>query len=503
MSENARGDGWCWPMQGSHDIGRVGEIRHIISPYQLDPPPICFPGALLDPSLMGLAPDILWKQLNAIGTHTRGRNEKDDAEISSAEAGFETIQRMERAAVWMVASMLGGTPADTDGYFCGGGTEGNHMGMWIGREFLNDWMEKKRLQGDPQPSLQGIAVLCTPMVHYSIFKSLNQLDILCRFNWRQCDHSTPCGWKHLPPKSGSERLFLVGTDEAGRMDLPSLQMTFDQAYTAGYRSFLVVGTVGTCLTGSVDPIEEMSRLMERMEQTYQVCFYFHVDAAFGGFTVPFLEGSPRIGFDVPRVRSMVVDAHKMGHLPYPAGIFLCRKNLQDNIGMDVAYISGHRDDTFCGSRPSLAPILAYEYYPFLGVEGQRAYVQACIEARDRLLVMIQKCFGADSTVVRPLPCSPWTNFLPLEIRIENGAVPNFLKNNDPASRAKRIEFRRTAHLAPWQLRSDGVPSISGHPMSCPRIAYKLCIMPQHTIPFLKQFVDQLERVVREAGLFGK
>lgn len=459
---------WRWPEHGSYNPDRIMTITGLPSPYELGLPPICYPGTPLDAGMLGVLLELARKQLNGIGFHTPGQ---------IGEGGFDGTQDMERRAIWMVAGMLGGTPEEVDGYFCGGGTEANLQGLYIGRQFL---------RGQSDPCQKGVAILCTPLAHYSVFfKGTNILGLTNRNGWDKCQC---CGRPHLLPKNDdTEHLHLVGVTAAGEMNLEHLQQVFLTAFNEGYRQFMVVATAGTCLMGSIDPIRGIGQWITKMRQDYGVEFYFHVDASFGGFTIPFVdEGVCPIGFNVPEVNSITVDADKMGHLPYPAGIFMCRKGLQEFVGLDVAYIRGHREYTISGSRSVIAPVLAWEYYQRIGVEGHRAYVRKCLETRDYLLDLLKERFGAHPEVVRPLPCSPWVNFLPLVINIENGGVPERIGDGDGA-------------LAPYHLRSDGIPTDPMDPFSCPQMAYKLCIMPHHTHKHMRRFVDDLEKVLRSEG----
>lgn len=462
-------DAWRWPSEGSENPGLITRIKGIPSPYTKTPPPFCFPGTPLDPAMLEIIPELMGKQLNGIGFHTTG---------SVQEGGFDSTQGMEREAIWMIASMLGGVPQTVDGYFCGGGTEANIQALYIGRQYLRRFAD---------PHKKGIVVLCTPLTHYSVFfKGTNLLGLTNQFGWETC---RKCGRNHkLPRNEHTEHLRLVGVNVQGEMDLGSLEQEYLRAYEEGYRQFLVVATAGTCLMGSIDPIAKIGGWISQQRRIARSEFYFHVDASFGGFTIPFAGGdSPRIGFDVPEVHSVTVDADKMGHLPYPAGVFLCRKGLQQHIDLEVAYIRGHGDCTISGSRSAIAPVLAWEYYRRLGVNGQQRYVRQCLEARDLLKIMLQERFGNDSQVVRPLACSPFVNFLPLVIDLEGGSVPESLVEHGT--------------LEPYHLRSDGLPQDPMDPQSCPIIAYKLCIMP-HTFPHLEQFVDDLAKVARKAGKFG-
>ena len=63
---------------------------------------------------------------------------------------------------------------------------------------------------------------------------------------------------------------------------------------------VVVGIAGTTELGTVDPIPELSEIVASMRETGPILL--HVDAAFGGFVLPFLEdmgGIDGAGFDFP------------------------------------------------------------------------------------------------------------------------------------------------------------------------------------------------------------
>jgi len=79
----------------------------------------------------------------------------------------------------------------------------------------------------------------------------------------------------------------------------------------------VVGVAGTTSLGLIDPIEEIGKLVEGKN------IFFHIDAAFGGFVLPFLK---RLGYQIPRwdfsvksVDSITADPHKMGLGIIPSG----------------------------------------------------------------------------------------------------------------------------------------------------------------------------------------
>lgn len=263
---------------------------------------------------------------------------------------------------------------------------------------------------------------------------------------------------------------MVGVDSEGQLSIPKLEKVFKLKYEEGFRRFLIVPTVGSCLMGSIDPIKKIADFIRTANKETNARFYMHIDASFAGFTVPFVNPNLEFGFSIPEVMSVTIDGDKMGRLPYPAGIFLCRKGLMSLVTRSVNYVRGNQDDTLSGSRSCLAQILAWYLYQAEGIEGQRAYVQACLKGRDELINLIR----GRLPWVTILPYSPWVNFAPLIIDIENEEVPE--------------DIRENGILAPYHLRSDFYYPDDDN--ECPKIAYKICIMP-HNFPHLERFVTDL------------
>lgn len=464
---------YFWQEQGI-DPKEVQRILGLISsPYASVPPPFCYPGTLLDwdEATRVWAGDFLAKHVNNIGTHTHGED---------GEGGFDVTQNIEAMAIWMIASVLcdRDMPVNklVDGYFCGGATEANDEGLWIGRQWLRQ---------HPDPANKGIVVLCTPAVHFSIQKACAKLDIgqstrVSCWNCRR-DH------RFVPDPSGAG-VTLVGMDAEGAMDIRELERVFKSKYDEGFRRFLIVATVGTTALGSVDPVCRIGEFIHDVERSSNAHCYLHVDAAFGGFTVPFIDPDCKFGFNVPEVMSIALDGDKMGRLPYPGGVFLCRKGLQQFVMRQVIYVRGHHDDTFCGSRTALAPVLALKQMLEGGQRAQREYVLECLAARDRLASLIVK----DLTWARIITQPNAVNLLPVEFPIENGEIPRqLLEPKDVLERSGEKDIRANdGGLSPYHLRSDFFPRDPRDPLSCPRVVYKIVVM-KHTIPYLERFVADL------------
>lgn len=135
----------------------------------------------------------------------------------------------------------------------------------------------------------------------------------------------------------------------------------------------VVGTVGTAELGVVDSIDSLSQIAGKHN------IWLHVDAAFGGLVLPFMEDHPRFDFELEAVQSVTVDPHKMGMAAIPAGSILFRENkLPDNIKTETPYLSEKVQYTFVGTRSGGAAASAWAVLNYLGIAGYKQVVTNCI-----------------------------------------------------------------------------------------------------------------------------
>ncbi len=136
---------------------------------------------------------------------------------------------------------------------------------------------------------------------------------------------------------------------------------------------IVVATAGTTPLGYVDPIDKIGEVCKDYR-----C-YLHVDAAFGGFVLPFLKKKINFGFEVPEVKSITIDPHKMGMAPYPAGGIVSRENIFSSIAVDAPYLIEGYSDTLLGTRQSGSVAASYAAILYFGAEGYRKIVENCME----------------------------------------------------------------------------------------------------------------------------
>jgi glutamate/tyrosine decarboxylase-like PLP-dependent enzyme len=348
------------------------------------------------------------KQFNAIGTHTQ-REE--------SEGGFEQVQEAEREYLKFIGKLFLKGEKDVieklDGYLCSGGTEANIQGLWVLR---NLFLKKGK---------KRVHVYYTQVTHYSIVKACDILTIPI-----ECQH-------------------VVEMNKDFSMDPDSFTKALNEMDEADCH--ILVLTLGTTLTGSWDDVKTFENVCGETEH-----IAIHIDAAFGGFTIPFVSDIP-VGFEHPHVQTIGLDAHKMGQLPYPAGIFLCRKGLQKAVEIHVSYILGHADDTLIGSRSGVPALLGQWFLRAVGFEGQKELVMKCIRGRDELKEKLEKVDG-----VR-IVCSPkYVNMLAFVM--------------DKISEKKRKNLEEKYLLRSTVIGND--------------IIYKIPLMP-HNIDYIDVFVGDI------------
>ena len=104
----------------------------------------------------------------------------------------------------------------------------------------------------------------------------------------------------------------------------------------------VVAILGTTYTGELEPVAEICAALDKLAAGGGVDVPVHVDAASGGFVVPFLHPDLKWDFRLPRVVSINVSGHKYG-LTYPGiGFVVWRSDeyLPEDLVFRVNYLGG-------------------------------------------------------------------------------------------------------------------------------------------------------------------
>ncbi len=155
---------------------------------------------------------------------------------------------------------------------------------------------------------------------------------------------------------GQRALVSVRVDSRFHMDVKDLRKKLDAVEASGGHVLAVVAVVGTTEEGAVDPVDKMLDVRREREAEGRPSFWMHADAAYGGYlrttllperlglgrrsTEVCIDGQEvRLKLDLPdhdtcdalehlgACDSIVVDPHKLGYLPYPAGAVCFKSNL--------------------------------------------------------------------------------------------------------------------------------------------------------------------------------
>jgi glutamate decarboxylase len=149
----------------------------------------------------------------------------------------------------------------------------------------------------------------------------------------------------------------------------------------------VVAILGTTYTGELEPIAEICAALDKVAAGGGVDVPVHVDAASGGFVVPFLHPEVVWDFRLPRVVSINVSGHKYG-LTYPGvGFVVWRsaEHLPDDLVFRVNYLGGDMP-TFTLNFSKGGNQVIGQYYNFLRL-GRAGYkqVMTCLSQTARWL----------------------------------------------------------------------------------------------------------------------
>jgi tyrosine decarboxylase/aspartate 1-decarboxylase len=249
---------------------------------------------------------------------------------------FPASTELEQEAIGMLGSLLSNPRAS--GSIVSGGTEANILALWTARNLAkNDCGE----------------VVVPVSAHYSFDKAADLLNL---------------------------KLIKVKLNHRFQMDVKAAE----EAITP--RTVTIVGVAGTTSLGAVDPIRELSEIASAHS------IYLHVDAAFGGFMLPFLKelGYETLDFDfrLPGVCSITIDPHKMGLVPIPAGGILFRSAAMiEAVSTRVPYLAGGEtgQSTLLGTRSGGSAIAVWALLLHLGRMGYRAIVERCLRLTSKLV----------------------------------------------------------------------------------------------------------------------
>lgn len=209
----------------------------------------------------------------------------------------------------------------------------------------------------------------------------------------------------------------------------------------------IISTAGTTYLGQIDPIHEIARISKDHG------IHLHVDAAFGGFVIPFLKdlnlGDYPFDFNVFGVTSVSIDPHKMGLAPIPSGCLIFReKELLQSVTRKVPYLRGESStqSTLLGTRPAASILATWAIMKTLGRAGYRRIVRFCMSliqhAKERV----------ETSGLLKLVIDPVMNIL--------GVIPREAPLEDVVSMMELKGWRMSTSPIPPSLRLVVMPHIS-------------------------------------------
>jgi glutamate decarboxylase len=160
----------------------------------------------------------------------------------------------------------------------------------------------------------------------------------------------------------------------------------------------VAGLLGTTFTGQMDDLRSIDAVLTkvRSERGWQIPL--HIDAASGGFVLPFSEPEEEWDFRLPSVHSINLSNHKFG-LVYPGMgtvVFRDAADLPQELVFHINYLGGDMPNyTLNFSRPSYGVILQYFSFVRLGQAGYRRVVTTALENARALAAKLKAIEGLE------------------------------------------------------------------------------------------------------------
>ncbi len=242
---------------------------------------------------------------------------------------FPGSVQLEKEAIEQLASLM--HDRNAAGFLVSGGTEANLLAVLAARNMVN---------------VENPEVILPDSAHFSFQKICNQLNLKAIY----------------APLDGAFKV------------IPS---EVEKRITKN--TIAIVGTAGTTELGLVDPIAELSEIALRHS------VWLHVDAAFGGLVIPFLEARWNFDFGLRGVMSITVDPHKMGMAAAPTGGILFRnEKALDYLKTETPYLTDNAQYTFIGTRPGASAASTWAVFKNLGFEGFKKVVDKCMHSTQLL-----------------------------------------------------------------------------------------------------------------------
>ena len=244
---------------------------------------------------------------------------------------FKGTSMMENEVISMLSGLLHSDTAC--GHIVTGGTEANIMAMTVAK-----YIFQEKNDGTPE-------VLLPRTAHFSFKKACSMLSL---------------------------KIVEVPLTDEYKIDTSILEDFINE------NTMAIVAIAGSTEFGLVDDIETISKIAKRND------VYLHVDAALGGFIIPFLNyrNNTQINFDFQfeGVSSITLDPHKMGLAPVPAGGILFRhKEYLDKLAIDAPYLTKNVQTTIVGTRTGASTAATWALLNYYGMDGYAGIVEKSIK----------------------------------------------------------------------------------------------------------------------------
>ncbi len=245
---------------------------------------------------------------------------------------------IERALVRWLGNALG-MPAASDGLLTSGGSLGNLTALLAARQLRAGWdvWNEGAHAGPP------LCVLVSEQAHYSIARAAQIL-----------------GW-------GREGAWPVAVDERYRMRVDALESALAEARARGRKPIAIVGSACTTATGSFDPLERIADLCARER------LWFHVDGAHGA-PAALSDRHRHLVRGLERADSVVVDAHKLLHVPALSTAVLFRDPAHAcaAFAQEASYLFNGAHDSALRTVECTKRMLGLSLYALLRLEGRES-----------------------------------------------------------------------------------------------------------------------------------
>lgn len=398
--------------------------------------------------------------------------EKDGNNKQSGEGNKESSGEGNKDRIW--------------GYITSGGTESNIFSLWVARNYFQQKFKNKPIQ---------VFVPWCDATHYSIFKALNLLSLT-----RTNDNGYEEGL--------NENLHYIPLDQYG---YPNYDEISSELVRYNDNPILFIINAPSINTGLIDNIRFIRSILDKTIENKER-IWIHIDGAFGMFFIPFLSSDDynRVGCRIicdfynaekekisllrfPHINSISVDLHKMGLLPYPAGVVLIKNpDLIKYIQRRASYISGEYDETLLGSRPGASAVAAYAAMMELNRDGYRNIMFNCLKLTSKFIKFFSSYNKIFQIVGRPITNIFAVKFSDYFIKVYN----NSQVLQDIVRNIWMDEIVRRFTIIETPLRPNTTsPTTNESGFDISKIAWRFVIMPHVTDEVFEKFIDKSHQFI--------